>query len=393
MSYINICRDNKDPFYRYKMPPIVSKIEGRGNGIKTAVVNASDVARALSRPPSYVIKYFGIELGAQSNMDEANDRYLVNGAHDSHKLQDLLDGFINKFVLCGSCKNPETDIILLKGGLLTRDCKACGQRTKIDPVHRLSTYILKNPPSSAKGRKTAGASANTSNAIDESKQEDEATGHSDDDELTRRIHAEAKNIKGIKGNEDDENWATDVSEEAVRARQAQLEKTMAVLSVEDDDHGDSAAYSELGEWVSKEKPSDVEIYKKAHELGISGKHKTVQVLAQTLFTEDIVEEIEDHSGLLSKMIGGSKSHEKALLGGIERLIGLTYPEKIPAVPKILFKLYDEDLISEETVTNWGTKVSKKYVDKETSKKVRKAAKPFLEWLEQASSSEDESDDE
>jgi translation initiation factor 5 len=29
------------------------------------------------------------------------------------------------------------------------------------------------------------------------------------------------------------------------------------------------------------------------------------------------------------------------------------------------------------VTSWGTHVSKKYVDKETSKKVRKASEPFL----------------
>lgn len=39
--------------------------------------------------------------------------------------------------------------------------------------------------------------------------------------------------------------------------------------------------------------------------------------------------------------------------------------------------YQEDILEEDVATNWGTHVSKKYTDKETSKKVRKAAGPFL----------------
>jgi len=73
----------------------------------------------------------------------------------------------------------------------------------------------------------------------------------------------------------------------------------------------------------------------------------------------------------------SEKHQKALLGGVERLVGLTYPSLIPAVPKILMALYQTDLIEEEVVTQWGTHVSKKYVDKDVSKKVRKASEPFL----------------
>ena len=56
-------------------------------------------------------KYFGCELGAQTQMDSKNDRYIVNGAHDATKLQEILDGFIKKFVLCPECDNPETDLV------------------------------------------------------------------------------------------------------------------------------------------------------------------------------------------------------------------------------------------------------------------------------------------
>lgn len=34
------------------MPVLLTKIEGKGNGIKTVVPNMSDIARALARPPS-----------------------------------------------------------------------------------------------------------------------------------------------------------------------------------------------------------------------------------------------------------------------------------------------------------------------------------------------------
>jgi len=88
----------------------------------------------------------------------------------------------------------------------------------------------------------------------------------------------------------------------------------------------------------------------------------------------------------------SERHEKALLGGTERLIGHLseeHPEMFDKVVKILQLYYYHELISEEVVTKWGTKASKKYVDLSTSKKVRKAAEPFLKWLEEA---EEESDD-
>lgn len=406
MSFINICRDNTDPFYRYKMPPIQSKIEGRGNGIKTAVVNTAEVARALGRPPAYLIKFFGFELGAQTSINESNDRYLVNGVHDAPKLQDSLDGFINKFVLCGSCKNPETDIIITKDEDLIRDCKACGQRTRIDPRLKLSTYILKNPPESAKSKKkkAATASANVVGGgmsitdIASGKQrssapvEDDQAEDSDDDALTRKINAEASALPQTEVADDE--WAVDMSEEAVRKRAQELE----ALTLENGSGGDSK-FDEFGEWLlefgddKSNLPNDVEIYKKAFELEISEDVHTVQVLAQVLFDKNIVKQIPTHKGLLTKIIT-SKNHEKTFLGGLERFLGLDNPELLPQISKILLTIYENDIVNEETIKDWGSKVSKKYVSKEISKKVKKAAKPFIEWLDEAeeeSSDEEESD--
>lgn len=381
MSFVNICRDNTDPFYRYKMPTLQSKVEGRGNGIKTAVLNLPDVSRALGRPPTYALKYFGIELGAQTN----EGRFLVNGSHDASELQDCLDGFINKFVLCGNCKNPETEIQIKHKDNVQRKCKACGHVTVVDPVHKLTSYILKNPPD-GKGK---GKTANTANGKSDvaSGKSAKTQGGDDDDVLTQKINAEAAALGDQKIEVADHEWALDMSKEAVEARAKELEGLSLTT--------DKEKFNEFGEWLLQEKesesglPSDVDIYKKISELGILGEEETVQVLAQVLFNDDILLQIPNHLGLLSKLINHEPEFEKAFLGGLERYIGLENQDLIPSVPKILVILYDKELVSEEVLVEWGSKVSKKYAPKEVSKKVRKAAKPFIKWLEEADLESDE----
>ncbi|KAK9381931.1 domain found in IF2B/IF5-domain-containing protein [Kockiozyma suomiensis] len=396
---VNIQRDNHDPFYRYKMPLIIAKIEGRGNGIKTAIVNNADVARALARPPMYVTKFFGLELGAQTSVNEANDRYLVNGAHDAPKLQDLLDVFINKFVLCSSCRNPETDIIITRDQMLYKDCKACGKRSPIDIRHKLASVILKNPPSSSSSKKgTASAIKKSKKGKNDDEPEEE---EGSDDELTKRIAAEAEGLPpsaltatADDDDDDDDDWAVDTSKEAVEQRMKELESQVQGFSLGDDDEEANDTYSQLGHWILEqpEEPSNVEVFKKIKELGIENKHRTLQVLAQTLFNENIISQITERAPLLKKLITG-ENHEKAFLGGTERFIGLEHPELIPAVPKILHLYYNLDLVSEEVVVKWGSRASKKYVSKDVSKKVRKAAQPFLTWLEEAESEESEEEEE
>ncbi len=87
----------------------------------------------------------------------------------------------------------------------------------------------------------------------------------------------------------------------------------------------------------------------------------------------------------------SEKHQKALLGGIERFIGLR-GQKQPAfydeTSKILLQLYNSDILPEDVISKWGTKASKKYIDLPTSKKVRKSAETFLTWLAEAESDDD-----
>merc|ERR1711924_411704 len=131
-----------DPEYRYKMPRIIGKVEGRGNGIKTAIPNMVDVASSLHRPPGEVTKFFGCELGAQTTYNDDTEQAIVNGAHETRVLQDKLSVYIEKFVLCPACKLPETSY-KIKSEIIYHNCLACGAREMCDMQHKLTTYILK----------------------------------------------------------------------------------------------------------------------------------------------------------------------------------------------------------------------------------------------------------
>lgn len=381
MSLVNICRDNADPFYRYKMPLLQIKKEGRGNGVKTSVLNAQEVARALARPVSYVIKYFGFELGAQTAIDAKNEKFIINGHHEQAHLQDVLDGFIAKFVLCPECSNPETVLEVTKQQDLQRDCKACGKVTVVDPRLKLCGYILKNPPpKEKKAKKTATASANVVGGG----QSISDIANKTQSGVSGGAAADAETPAAASSFANDDDWAVDTSEDAVRARANQLAPASSV---------DKSAYVDFGKWVLQQDELDiVEIYKKAAELSIQNDRETVEVLAQVLFSDDILEEIVDFKALLAKLVISEK-HEKSLLGGIERMIAKQAPELASQVPKILMKLYDEDLVSEDVIRDWASHVTAKYTDdKTTCRNIRKQARSFIKWLDEAESDDDEDDE-
>lgn len=186
MALQNIGASNRDDaFYRYKMPKLATKIEGRGNGIKTNLVNMVDVAKALARSPAYITKYFGCELGAQSKFDDKTGTAIVNGAHDTPKLAGLLENFIKKYVQCYGCGNPETEVLITKSQMITLKCAACGFISDVDMRDKLTTFILKNPPEQKKKPKV------TRRAENERPKEGEVV-----DEEMKRVKKESKKKKG-----------------------------------------------------------------------------------------------------------------------------------------------------------------------------------------------------
>ncbi|KIM22006.1 hypothetical protein M408DRAFT_333125 [Serendipita vermifera MAFF 305830] len=388
---VNIRRDVDDKFYRYRMPVMLTKVEGRGNGIKTVIPNMTDVAKALSRPPQYTTKFFGCELGAQTILDDKADRWIVNGEHSATRLRELLDVFIDKFVLCASCKNPETDLIITKTDTILRDCKACGQQTKVDMRHKLTTFILKNPPKKTKKRKP---SEGTTKENGEEAEEGGSPidGDDDDDELTKRLQSEAAELAPV------DQAAIATEEWSGNTDPTSVAKRVHALSLDDnsdEDKGDDPM-EQLRLWIeiNRDDATCETVKAKIEDLGIWEKHKTVQIVVESLFTSKVLtgKELDKYAPLIKELVSPvetKEKHQKALLGGMERLVGVNYPELTEKVPHILMSWYQADILTEDAAKQWGTHVSKKYVDRDISKRVRKASEPFIKWLDEADDEDEE----
>lgn len=376
------------------MPRLQAKVEGKGNGVKTVIPNMVDIARALGRPPTYTTKYFGCELGAQTQMDHKNDRYIVNGLHDATKLQDMLDGFIRKFVLCEKCDNPET-VLKVKKGMIGASCKACGHIFTMDMTHKLTTFIIKNPPNqdlSAHG--TSLTDKKTKRSKRKEQQQDIGNGGSANNNLDTTANEDDVDDDW----DDDEDWGEDTSEEAQRQRMKELTSGVKTLAMDSDlEKSEHERINIFHDFIKKKiatdglANADKEIHAESERLEVT--NKAVIVLCELLLSDNILTQVKKHVKLFLRFTHENQKAQKYLMGGIEKTIEARKDTLVPKTAHILKAFYDLDILEEEVILDWAKKVSKKYVGKELAETIHKKAEPFIKWLKEADEeSEDEESD-
>jgi translation initiation factor 5 len=191
-TVINISGANPvdDPEYRYKMPAVFGKIEGSGNGIKTAIPNITDVGFSLHRAAGEVNKFFGCELGAQTTYNEDTDRAIINGAHTDDALQNLIHRYIELFVLCPNCRLPETEY-KIKNECIFHRCMACGAKDMVDMNHKLCNYILAQDKKAKKDAKSKGKKDKDKDKKKKDKKKDD----SDEDKKKKKDKDKKKDSK------------------------------------------------------------------------------------------------------------------------------------------------------------------------------------------------------
>ncbi|KAF5741035.1 Translation initiation factor IF2/IF5 isoform 1 [Tripterygium wilfordii] len=442
MALQNIGASNRDDaFYRYKMPRMITKIEGRGNGIKTNIVNNVEIAKALARPASYTTKYFGCELGAQSKFDEKTGTSLVNGAHETAKLAGLLENFIKKYVQCYGCGNPETEIVITKTQMITLKCAACGFLSDVDMRDKLTTFILKNPPEQKKLKdkkalrkaekerlkegevadeeqnklkkeaKKKGSSASSKDVAKSGSTKKKSSGFDENHSPTHSQAGESDQVGSDNGDEDDVQWQTDTSLEAARQRiQEQLSAVtadMVMLSTSEEKHKS----------VNKSPEHD----NKGHENGVKRANTfetLVDEIKEFLKTSSSVKQLKSFLVSLSgtqqevtdalfmalfgdvkkgfaKEVGKKKTYLAAgtqdgshmiLLHAFESFYTKANPEAAKEVGLALKVLYDSDLLEEEFILEW---YKKGLAGSNKNSPIWKNIVPFIEWLQNAESESEE----
>lgn len=406
-----------DQFNRYKMPPVLGKVEGRGNGIKTRIVNCFEVARALHRPPGYVCKFFGCELGAQTKIDDNAGVYIVNGAFQQSVLTETLRKFIDMFVLCTNCNLPETDLKLKKNGNIYQACNACGTEALCDMTHRLCTYIANNPPDGKKKKSDGKRDKAARRALKARKANGGDAPADDDDEKARRKadRAAKKAAKkttepdeglgmtadidfddefataagGAVDDDDDEDveWSVDTSKEAQEARMRELGAAASILErtpVEDENNMAKKlkAYIDDGKKPSKVLSKSDKIF---------GEDEVIKGLMMAAVVDETVAtmaaSVQERAIPVLRYCGEPMEvdTQNAFLDYLDWAGGRD-KKMLSVLPHFLKAAYDADVVEEEHIFKW-------YKKENGPEDVRQAVKVIVDWLEQSDEEDSDDDDE
>jgi translation initiation factor 2 beta subunit (eIF-2beta)/eIF-5 len=128
----NIGGDQFDPHYRYKMPKLSLSAK---KGL-TIIDNLALLAKTLGREPSELLKMWSYSLGTHSTTKTSS----LGGTYTFTQLHDALLKYIDEYVICGKCGNPETIYTIHKGKFCLQ-CRACSGLTKIKSDTKLTKYL------------------------------------------------------------------------------------------------------------------------------------------------------------------------------------------------------------------------------------------------------------
>jgi len=214
MANININEKHAaDSFYRYHMPALEVKADGRNKQRRTYLANLECIANALRRPPELLLAFISTPLGTSGQCDTASGtpQWFLKGHHERGVLQKSIMDLCSQLVVCPKCGDCGTRLYIVTTGVKKRaessiriKCGACGANEKTAFQDKKVAKSIPEAPPATKEKPTEESKPRKSKKKKKEKEEE-----SDDDE-----------------------WFTDASLEAVEARrEAELVRVGAASAV------------------------------------------------------------------------------------------------------------------------------------------------------------------
>ncbi len=109
----------------------ILKVSGHHEGTRTIVSNFSQVASCLRRPTAHIAKFLSKELASSGEIK--GDRMILSRKLASKDINEKIEKYVNRFVLCSKCKKPDTELNTEGAKTLMR-CLACGNKQEVSKI-------------------------------------------------------------------------------------------------------------------------------------------------------------------------------------------------------------------------------------------------------------------
>ncbi|MFH1181814.1 MAG: translation initiation factor IF-2 subunit beta [Candidatus Woesearchaeota archaeon] len=109
---------------RFQVPKVLGHVQGN----RTIISNFHQIAGVLGRKPEHVMKYVLKELAAPGELSKT--ALIVGTKISASRVNEKVQDYVKKFVLCPVCKRPDTGLSK-DAGVTFMLCSACGSRQAI----------------------------------------------------------------------------------------------------------------------------------------------------------------------------------------------------------------------------------------------------------------------
>ncbi|MFB6112520.1 MAG: translation initiation factor IF-2 subunit beta [Halodesulfurarchaeum sp.] len=101
----------------------------RAEGNQTVFENFQSILSRLDREERHLLKFLQDELGTSAQIDERG-RARLTGEFSQRRVGDVIDDYVDTYVLCPECGLPDTSVTNEQGAELL-ECSACGARSSV----------------------------------------------------------------------------------------------------------------------------------------------------------------------------------------------------------------------------------------------------------------------